>query len=146
MLLFPAIIEAFLYRIGEEWDPMRVDYAIQLHEQWYKGDGIYGGGPFFHWDYYNSFVIQPMMLDIFTRFQITRKKWKGFQPTALKRSQRFAAIVGRLIGPDGCFPLNGRSLCYRRGAFHLLAQIALWQKLPVDISPPQVRSALTVVI
>ena len=43
---------------------MRVDYALRQHEQWYKGDGVYGDGPEFHWDYYNSFVIQPMLLDV----------------------------------------------------------------------------------
>ena len=43
---------------------MRVDYALRQHAQWYKGDGVYGDGPEFHFDYYNSFVIQPMLLDV----------------------------------------------------------------------------------
>ena len=43
-LLFPAIIEAFLYSIGEPWDQMRVDYALRQHEQWYAGDGTYKEG------------------------------------------------------------------------------------------------------
>ena len=33
---------------------MRIDYALRQHEQWYKGDGIYGDGPQFHFDYYNA--------------------------------------------------------------------------------------------
>ena len=49
--------------MGVWWDPMRVDYAIRSIEQWYKGDGVYGDGPSFHWDYYNSFVIHPMLLE-----------------------------------------------------------------------------------
>ncbi len=53
-----------LARLGARWDRMRVDYALRQHEQWYKGDGVYGDGPVFHWDYYNSFVIQPMLLDV----------------------------------------------------------------------------------
>ncbi|HLS90581.1 MAG TPA: DUF2264 domain-containing protein, partial [Limnochordia bacterium] len=54
-LLFSAIIEAALARMGErDWDRMRVDYALRQHEQWYLGDGVYGDGPRFHWDYYNS--------------------------------------------------------------------------------------------
>ena len=53
-LLFSATIEAFLAHVGEKWDPMRVDYALRQHEEWYKGDGLYGDGPQFHWDYYNS--------------------------------------------------------------------------------------------
>ena len=43
---------------------LRVDYALRQHDQWYKGDGAYGDGPEFHWDYYNSFVIHPMLLDV----------------------------------------------------------------------------------
>ena len=38
---------------------------------------------------------------------------------------RKAAIEERLIAPDGAFPPVGRSLAYRCGAFHLLAQSAL---------------------
>jgi hypothetical protein len=30
---------------------------LRQHEQWYRGDGIYGDGPEFDWDYYNSFVM-----------------------------------------------------------------------------------------
>ena len=63
-LLFSAMIEAALYLLGEDWDRMRVDYALKQHEQWYVGDGAYSDGPAFHWDYYNSFVIQPMLVDI----------------------------------------------------------------------------------
>src|SRR6478752_6241449 len=41
-LLFSATIEAFLALAGEQWDPMRVDYAVRQHGEWYKGDGVYG--------------------------------------------------------------------------------------------------------
>ena len=61
-LLFSAIVEAALSFMGVWWDPMRVDYAIRTVGTWYKGDGVYGDGPPFHWDYYNSFVMQPMLL------------------------------------------------------------------------------------
>src|SRR5262249_7740332 len=63
-LLFTAMVEAALFELGASWDPVRVDYALRQHAQWYKGDGVYGDGPEFHWDYYNSFVIQPMLLDV----------------------------------------------------------------------------------
>src|SRR5262249_51641081 len=63
-LLFSATIEAALAALGANWDRTRVDYALRQHDEWYKGDGIYGDGPSFHWDYYNSFVIQPMLLDV----------------------------------------------------------------------------------
>ena len=64
-LCFSAIIETALFAVGaKDWDAMRIDYAIRQHEQWYKGDGHYGDGPDFHADYYNSFVIHPMLVDI----------------------------------------------------------------------------------
>ena len=50
--------------MGERFDAMRIDYAVREHQEWYVGDGLYGDGPQFHWDYYNSFVIQPMLLDV----------------------------------------------------------------------------------
>ena len=63
-LLFAATVEAALAMMGERFDAMRIDYAVRAHQQWYVGDGLYGDGPRFHWDYYNSFVIQPMLLDV----------------------------------------------------------------------------------
>ncbi|MCB0130177.1 MAG: DUF2264 domain-containing protein, partial [Caldilineaceae bacterium] len=51
-----------------------------------------------------------------------------------------------LISPEGTFPAIGRSLAYRFGAFQVLAQMALRHDLPADVSPAQVRSALTAVI
>jgi hypothetical protein len=36
-LLFAAMIEVFLYSVGENWDTMRVDIAIRKHQEWYKG-------------------------------------------------------------------------------------------------------------
>jgi hypothetical protein len=64
-LLFSAMIEATLFKFSrEQYDPTPVLHAMNQHEQWYKGDGCYGDGPEFHFDYYNSFVIHPMILDI----------------------------------------------------------------------------------
>jgi hypothetical protein len=51
-----------------------------------------------------------------------------------------------MISPEATFPPIGRSLCYRFGAFHLLAEMALRQQLPEGVSPQQVRSALTAVM
>lgn len=48
-LLFSAMVEAGLARLGARWDRTRVDYALRPHEQWYVGDGTYGDGPAFHW-------------------------------------------------------------------------------------------------
>lgn len=146
-LLFSAMIEAALARMGErDWDRMRVDYALRQHEQWYLGDGIYGDGPHFRWDYYNSFVIQPMLLDVLQAVGDEYPEWQRLKEPALRRAQRYAVILERLISPEGTYPVIGRSSAYRFGAFQLLAQIALMRRLPPELSPAQVRCALTAVI
>lgn len=145
-LLFSGMVEACLCTVGEAWDPMRVDYAVRQHEQWYRGDGVYGDGPEFHWDYYNSYVIQPMLLDVLAAVAPANKSWDTFREPVVKRARRYAAIQERLIAPDGTFPPIGRSLAYRCGAFQLLAQMALTRQLPEGVSPAQVRCALTAVI
>jgi hypothetical protein len=140
------MVEAALLKFGGQWDAMRVDYALRQHEAWYKGDGIYGDGPGFHWDYYNSFVIQPMLLDVLKTMLDAGQNVRDTYEEALRRARRYAAIQERLISPEGTFPPIGRSLAYRFGAFQLLAQMALARNLPEEVQPAQVRSALTAVI
>lgn len=145
-LLFAGMIEAFFLQVGEDWDGMRIDYSIRQHEQWYKGDGIYGDGPDFHWDYYNSFVIQPMLVDISkVLLEHDQLSEKNYQET-LKRSVRYATVLERMISPEGAYPPIGRSLAYRMGAFQSLSQMALMKQLPKEVSPAQVRCALTAVM
>lgn len=149
-LLFSAMIQAFLLETTGECDMMHVDYALSQMDQWYKGDGIYGDGPFFAFDYYNSFVIHPMLLDITPRvekeYTEDLNQAKAFTEKIKRRSQRYAVILERLIAPDGSYPIVGRSITYRCGAFHLLAQAALLELLPESLPPQQVRCALGAVI
>jgi len=145
-LLFSAMVEAALLKFTGSADEMRMDYAIKQHLNWYKGDGAYGDGPDFHWDYYNSYVIQPMLLDVVKTLLDAGKATKELYDTILARAQRYAMVQERLIAPDGSFAAFGRSLAYRCGAFQLLAQVALQGQLPKELSPGQVRSALTAVI
>ena len=145
-LLFSAMIEAFLCSIGEPWDRMRVDYALRQHQQWYVGDGTYGDGAEFHWDYYNSFVILPMLLDILDAVQGQHSEWDRMRPLVLLRAQRHAEVLERMIGPDGSYPLIGRSLAYRCGFLHVLAQLAWQQRLPASLNPGAVRAAMWAVI
>jgi hypothetical protein len=145
-LLFSATVEAALARLGALWDRLRVDYALRQHDQWYKGDGVYGDGPQFHWDYYNSFVIHPMLLDVLDVCKDEMPAWKDLASREEQRARRYAAIQERLVAPDGSFPAIGRSLAYRCGAFQLLAQVALRRALPDGVSPAQTRGALTAVI
>lgn len=141
-LLFSAMVEAALLKFDGAADQMRIDYAVRQHMKWYKGDGIYGDGENFHYDYYNSFVIQPMLVEI---LQTTGNE-KEIYKEVLKRAQRYAAIQERLISAEGTFPAIGRSLAYRFGAFQSLAQTALTKSLPAEVKPQQVRAALYTVI
>lgn len=144
-LLFSAMVEAGLQALGAAADRLRIDYALRQHDQWYKGDGAYGDGPAFHWDYYNSFVIHPMLLDVLRAFG-DDPAWKDLAARAEVRATRYAAIQERFIAPDGSYPMIGRSIAYRFGAFHLLARAALHHALPPEVAPAQVRAALTAVI
>lgn len=143
-LLFSAEVEAALRLMTGEFDPMRVDYAVRQLDQWYVGDGLYKDGSSFAMDYYNSFVIQPMLLDVTAAFP------ELFSPEMrqafLTRAQRYAALQERMIAPDGSFIVVGRSMAYRCGAFQLLGQLALEKRLPAALSPAQVRCAMTAVI
>ncbi len=145
-LLFSATVEAGLKRLGAPWDRVRVDYALRQHDAWYKGDGAYGDGPEFHFDYYNSFVIHPMLVDVLEACGGDVPAWKDLSTRVARRALRYAAVQERMIGPDGTFPVMGRSLAYRCGAFHLLAQAALRRTLPDGLAPAQARGALTAVI
>ena len=145
-LLFTAMVEAVLLKYTGSGDEVRMDYAIRQHQAWYKGDGTYGDGPDFHWDYYNSYVIQPMLLDVVKTLVDAGKADKSLYETLLARAQRYAMVQERLINPDGSFAAFGRSLAYRCGAFQLLAQVALQGNLPPELLPGQVRSALNAVI
>ncbi len=147
-LLFSAMVECALYLMEGECDMMRVDYAVSQHEQWYKGDGAYGDGPSFYFNYYNSYVIHPMLVDITNTVGhlIIGNKDNIITKRIRERAIRFAALQEQIIAPDGSFPAVGRSITYRSGAFHILAQIALAENLPTDLSPAAVRCALTAVI
>lgn len=145
-LLFSAMVEAFLATVGAKWQPEPIDVALRSHEEWHKGDGAYGDGPSFHWDYYNSYVIQPFLLQVLDLMEPIDQRWKALRPAMVKRARRYAAIQERLIAPDGSYPPLGRSITYRCGAFHHLGAAALRRELPGDVSPAQTRGALGAVI
>lgn len=146
-LLFAAMIECLLHHAkASEWDPMRIDYALMKHDEWYKGDGWYGDGNVFHWDYYNSFVIQPMMLDVLEEIKGEYPEWDKYIPNAKKRLAHYATHQEHLISPEGTYSLIGRSLAYRFGAFHGLSMAAWKHNLEEGITPAQVRCGLTAVM
>lgn len=154
-LLFTGMVEAALLKYGGEADLVRIEYALLKHNEWYLGDGTYGDGKDFHWDYYNSYVIQPMMLDIISVLKDKKQSLRNWRykndfisqsGKYIERAKRYAGVQERLISPEGTYPAIGRSLAYRVGAFQSLAQMALFQELPDDVSPAQVRCALYTII
>ncbi len=145
-LLFASTVEAWLESVGADWKREPVESALKAHGEWYKGDGSYGDGPSYHWDYYNSFVIHPMLRVTVERLGRHEQLWEAQADVIRQRARRYAAVQERSVAPDGTYPPFGRSLCYRCGAFHHLADTALRRDLPTGIKPAQVRGALGAVI
>jgi hypothetical protein len=145
-VLFSAMVEAALQKFDNSGDTVRMALAVRTVEGWYKGDGVYGDGSEFHWDYYNSYVIQPFMLTILHIMQKENSSWKSHYEKALKRSRRYGEILERLIAPDGTYLAIGRSITYRFASFQLLSQLAWMQQLSDNLKPAGVRGSLTNVI
>ncbi|CAN7657878.1 DUF2264 domain-containing protein [Pseudoduganella sp. LjRoot289] len=146
-MLFAAMNEAWLMSIGEEYDPMRMNVAIRKVNEWYVGDGWIKDGEAFHFDYYNSYVMYPMLveiLDVLAKFK--GPFWNGkpeeLQAQAVKRMQRYGEHLERFIGPEGTYPPIGRSLTYRTAAFQPLALLAWRKQLPATLPEGQVRAAM----
>lgn len=144
-LLFAAMNEAFLLMIDEDFDPMRIDLTLQKLNEWYVGDGWYSDGTKFHFDYYNSFVIHPMLVEILEIMLKKDKIKREVYEQALRRMQRFSEHLERFISPEGTYPPFGRSLTYRTGAFQPLALLAWKKQLSKIHTEGQIRTALTAV-
>ena len=149
-LLFSAMVETFLMTVDADYDMYRIHSALRKIEEWYVGDGWYSDGEDFSFDYYNSFVIQPMYVEVLQ--EIVKKK-VGLRDrnlasvekqleTAQKRMQRYGVILERFISPEGAIPLFGRSITYRTGTLQPLALLALQEDLGT-LSNGQVRAAMT---
>jgi hypothetical protein len=146
-LLFSATVETFLFSINAQYDIYRIHSAIRKIEEWYVGDGWYSDGEHFAFDYYNSYVIQPMYVQVLSI--LANKKRLSTDKTlavARKRMQRFGIILERMISPEGTFPVFGRSRTYRLGVFQPLALLAWNENLPAELPAGQVRAALTCVM
>lgn len=146
-LLFASTVEAALLEFTGECDMQRLTYGVnKFRDNWYKGDALYGDGASFHMDYYNSYVIHPMLTDVLIVMQKHHLEGADFLDVQLKRHARYAEILERFISPEGTFPVVGRSIAYRFGAFHALGMACLMHNLPASVKPAQVRCALTAVI
>lgn len=144
-LLFTGLTEAFLLQIGEQADPFRINIAKNKIKEWYAGDGWYSDGSKFSMDYYNSYVLNPMMVAMLETLATKKRASQKDVDEALQRLIRHSEFCERIIGPDGTYPAFGRSVTYRTAAFQSLADVALREKLPTHVTPAQVRCALTAV-
>lgn len=145
-LLFSGLTECFFAKYGYEWDPMRVDYALRQMEEWYVGDGMYTDGPYYAFDYYNSYVIHPYLTAIAGIISTKTHDYDAMFAKIYKRNERYAIIQERLINDDGTYPATGRSIIYRGAVFQHLADMSWRKLLPAQLSPASVRCALTAVI
>lgn len=146
-ILFSAMVEAFFCKYGLEYDAVRIEYAVrEFAQHWYIGDGTFSDGMQYHDDYYNSYVIQPYLAAVVSIVNEKTKTYSWFSDRLDKITKRYAEIQERAINTDGTFSVTGRSITYRAGAFHHLADMALRKQLPSSLPPAQVRSALTAVV
>lgn len=145
-LLFSALVESAIWKFTGQCEMKPIEHALEMHEKWYVGDGTYGDGPDYHWDYYNSFVIQPALIAVLDVCREKKSPLAAQLPEVLKRASRYAEIQERMISPEGTFPIIGRSSAYRFGAFQTLSLVALRHELPKSVSPAAVRCGLSAVI
>lgn len=146
-LLFSAIIESFLMSVDAQYDMYRIHSAVRKINEWYVGDGWYADGEHFAFDYYNSYVIQPMYIQVLQTLSDKGVRFaKPALEVAVKRMQRYDVILERLISPEGACPAFGRSMTYRMGIFQPLSLSALRKELPSALPEGQVRNALTTVM
>ena len=145
-LLFAAMVEVAQWELGGEHRLAPIEEAVRRHQEWYLGDGTYGDGPQFHWDYYNSFVIQPMLVEVLRVLAAHNHPLAVEQPVIVARACRQATLLEHLISPEGTIPIIGRSSTYRFGALRHLACTALDHRLDPSLQPGAVRAAMTAVI
>lgn len=145
-LLFRAMLEAFMLSVGEEYDAYVLNLAVRKMNEWYQGDGWYGDGPEFSLDYYNSYVIHPMLIDVIEAAESAGIRLPVSTELAVRRMQRYNILLERLISPEASFPAMGRSMTYRLAAFQTLSLAAWRYGLPEPLTDGQVRSALTAVM
>ncbi len=147
---------------GPIHDAFRIKTAVNKAEEWYIGDGWYADGPSFAFDYYNSYVIQPMYAECLEMVCDVQPRnnylvhsldlnYKTLGPKerlaeVRKRMQKYSCILERFVSPEATYPVFGRSIPYRLAVFQPLAMLA-WQKnLPEQLPAGQVRAVLTAVM
>lgn len=145
-LLFASMIEAFFLKYTSvPIEKRRLEKGPDYFSSFfYIGDGMYGDGITFSMDYYNSFVIHPMMLDI---LEVCREKYKSVKyikmyDMAAVRFKRFVEIQERTVSPIGTYPIYGRTQICRLGSFQALSYSIYKNLIPESLSKSQIKGAL----
>jgi len=146
-LLFASMMETFLYDKTGQCDEDRLFNGINSFIYgFYVGDGFYGDGNDFFINYYNSYVIHPMLLDIL----ITLKK-DGIDidrclDLEMKRCQRYVQFLERQIMEDGTLPVYGRTVTCRLGMLNAMSELVCVSDYVPRLSMGQIRTAMTSVL
>lgn len=146
--MFTARVETGLWQLTGEGDWTKISASLADQASFYLGDGTYGDGHSFAWDYYNSYVMHPFLEEVTAAVSpLLEPDGFGaqFRVQVIARMQRYGEVQERLIAPDGTYVVTGRSSAYRTASFQTLAHLALHHLLPDSLTPGQVRHALTAV-
>jgi hypothetical protein len=127
-LLFTAVIEAFLRKVGFDVPGGHAQADVDRAESWYLGDGWYNDGPIStttghgnRVDHYNSWVIQTFLWQWYELTEQPAERRDRF----LTRLGEFADSYALLFAPDGSPLHQGRSLTYRQAVLGGLWAAAL---------------------
>lgn len=143
-LLFSSMIETFLYEKTGECDMDRLYNGVySFIYGFYVGDGMYGDGVDFVFNYYNSFVIHPMLMDIL----LSLKKLNGDHFDEIlrletKRYGRYVQLLERQIMEDGSLPVYGRTVTCRLGILNAMAEFVCVADSVPRLSMGQIRMAM----
>ncbi len=146
-LLFASMLETFIYDKTGQCDEDRLFYGINSFIYgFYVGDGFYGDGNDFFINYYNSFVIHPMLLDILITLKNDGLDIDECLELEMKRCQRYVQFLERQIMEDGTMPVYGRTVTCRLGMLNAMSEFVCVSDHVPRLSMGQIRAAMTSVL
>lgn len=147
-LLFASMLESFIYDKTGECDEDRLLNGIfSFIYGFYVGDGFYGDGNDFVYNYYNSYVIHPMLMDILLCIQnYNHGDLRDCLALEKNRYERYVQLLERQISENGTIPVYGRTVTCRLGALNAIAEYVCLIDSVHFLPMGQIRSAMTAVL
>lgn len=146
-LLFASMLETFIYDKTNQCDEDRLfDGINSFIYGFYVGDGFYGDGNDFFINYYNSYVIHPMLLDILITLKNDGINIDECLDLEMKRCQRYVQFLERQIMEDGSIPVYGRTVTCRLGMLNAMSEFVCVSDYVPRITMGQIRTAMTSVL